>query len=99
MTVVLRSLSALTLLLSAESNATKLPGRQPALICGAPDTQRHDAPIMDLYVLLNKWHNERHVGRNRLHFNSGRAVQGGAAGPGRRRFATINKRWIQADDE
>lgn len=99
MTLVLQCLSALTPFLSAESNATKLPGWQSTVICCVPDTRRHDTPIMDLYVLLNKWHNECHDGRNWLHFNSSRAVQGRATGQGGCNCATINKRWIHTDDE
>lgn len=99
MTLVLQCLSALTAFLSAESNAAKLPGWQPAVICCVPNTQRHDTPIMDLCVLLNKWHNDCHNERNWLHFYSSRAVHGRATGQGRCKCATINKRWIHIDDE
>ena len=99
MTLVLQCLSALTAFLSAESNATKLPGWQPAVICRIANTQLHDTPIMDLCVLLNKWHNDCRDGRNWPHFYSSRAVQGSAAGQGRCNCATINKRWIHIDDE
>lgn len=76
MTPILQCLSALTAFLSAESNATKLPGWQPAVICRIPNTRHHDTSIMDLCVLLNKWRNDCHNGRNQLHFYSGRAVRG-----------------------
>lgn len=99
MTLVLQCLSALTPFLSTESNATELPGWQPAVICRVPNTQRHDTPIMDLCVLLNKWHNDCQGGRNWLHFYSSRAVQSSATGQGKCKRATINKRWIHIDDE
>lgn len=94
MTLVLQCLSALTAFLSAQSNATELPGWQHAVICRVPNTPRHDTPVMDLCVLLNKWHNDGHVGRNWLHFYSS-----GATEQRRGKCATINKTWIHIDDE
>lgn len=99
MTLVLQCLSALTAFLSAESNATKLQGWQPAVICRIPNAQYRDTSIMDLRVLLNKWHNDCHDGRNWLHFYSSGAVQVSAAGQGRCRCDNINKRRIHIDDE
>lgn len=99
MTLILLCLSALTAFLSAQSNATKLLGWQPAVICRAPNASRHDTPIMDLCVLLNKWLNDCHDGSNRPHFYSSRTVQSNAAGQDWCNCGSINKRWICVDDK
>lgn len=62
MTLILQCLSDLTLFLSVQSNAAVPPSRQAAVICCPLETHRPDTSIMDLYVLLNKWHNECHGG-------------------------------------
>lgn len=70
MTLILQCLSALAAFFTAESNATKLSGWQPLLICRIPNTQHRDTSIMDLCVLLNKWHNDYWDERNGVHFYS-----------------------------
>lgn len=69
MTLILQCLSDLTPLLSVRSNAAAPPGRQAVVIC-CPSEMRHpDTSIIDLYVLLNKWHNECCGGGKWLYFN------------------------------
>lgn len=69
MTLILQCLSDLTPFLSVRSNAAAPPGRQAAVICCPSETRSPDTSIMDLYVLLNKWHNECRGGWKWLYFN------------------------------